>query len=60
MNRIGKPNTRHVAKEPTQDRIPALDVVSGAVPEYVEPEASTASRTISITIVPCRATGGAS
>ena len=38
---------------------PALDVAPNAVPEHVEPDASAASRTISIAIVPSRATGGA-
>jgi hypothetical protein len=38
----------------------ALDVAPDAVPEQVEPDAPAASRTISIAIVPYRATGGAS
>ena len=37
----------------------ALDIALGGVPEHVEPDASAASRTISIAIVPHRSIGGA-
>jgi hypothetical protein len=54
---LGDPHTLAAPVSSTRSTF-ALDV--DAVPEHVEPDASSASRTIAIAIVPYRAAGGAS
>jgi hypothetical protein len=56
---LGDPHTLVAPVQGARSTL-ALDVTPDAAPEHVEPDASAASRTISIAIVPYRAAGGAS